>query len=128
MNALILIVFGALALLLASIGLYGVASYAVSQRTREIGVRMALGAQPSSVVGLVLGHGMILVAAGLAIGLVAAYAAAGLMQSLVIGISPRDPVTFAGTAAVLGVIALLATYIPARRATRIDPLIALRTD
>jgi putative ABC transport system permease protein len=89
---------------------------------------MALGAQPSSVVGLVLGHGMILVAAGLAIGLVAAYAAAGLMQSLVIGISPHDPVTFAGTAAVLGVIALLATYIPARRATRIDPLIALRTD
>jgi predicted permease len=128
MNALILIVFGGLALLLASIGLYGVASYAVSQRTREIGVRMALGAQPSSVVGLVLGHGMILVAAGLAIGLVAAYAAAGLMQSLVIGISPHDPVTFAGTAAVLGVIALLATYIPARRATRIDPLIALRTD
>jgi putative ABC transport system permease protein len=91
-------------------------------------VRMALGAQPSSVLGLVLGHGMILVAAGLAIGLVAAYAAAGLMRSLVIGVSPRDPVTFISTAAVLGVIALLASYIPARRATRIDPLIALRTD
>jgi putative ABC transport system permease protein len=89
---------------------------------------MALGAQPSSVLGLVLGHGMILVAAGLAIGLAAAYAAAGLMGSLVVGVSTHDPVTFAGTASVLGVIALLASYIPARRATRIDPLIALRTD
>jgi putative ABC transport system permease protein len=128
MNVLILVVFGALALLLASIGLYGVASYSVSQRTREIGVRMALGAQPSSVITLVLGHGMILVGAGLAIGLVAAYAAAGLMRSLVVGVSPHDPTTFAATAAVLGAIALLASYIPARRATRIDPLIALRTD
>ena len=128
MNVLMLTVFGALALLLASIGLYGVASYSVSQRTREIGVRVALGAQPSEVLGLVLGQGMILVAAGLAIGLVTAYAAAGLMRSLVIGVSTHDPLTFAGTAAVLGAIALLASYIPARRATRIDPLIALRTD
>jgi predicted permease len=127
-NVIMLAVFGSLALLLASIGLYGVASYSVSQRTREIGVRMALGAQPSSVLGLVLGQGMALVAAGLVIGLVVAYAAAGLMQSLVIGVSTRDPLTFAGTAAVLGAIALLASYIPARRATRIDPLIALRTD
>jgi predicted permease len=128
MNVIMLAVLGGLALLLASIGLYGVASYSVSQRTREIGVRMALGAQPSSVVGLVLGHGMILVAAGLAIGLVAAYSAAGLMRSLVVGVSTRDPLTFGATAAVLGVIALLASYLPARRATRIDPLIALRTD
>ena len=128
MNVLMLTVFGALALLLASIGLYGVASYSVSQRTREIGVRMALGAQPSAVLGLVLGQGMILVAAGLAIGLVTAYAASGLMRSLVVGVSTHDPLTFAGTAAVLGAIALLASYIPARRATRIDPLIALRTD
>jgi predicted permease len=128
MNVMMLAVFGTLALLLASIGLYGVASYSVSQRTREIGVRMALGAQPSSVLGLVLGHGMILVAAGLVIGLAAAYAAAGLMGSLVVGVSTHDPLTFAGTAALLGAIALLASYIPARRATRIDPLIALRTD
>ena len=128
MNVLMLAVFGALALLLASIGLYGVASYSVSQRTREIGVRMALGAQPSSVVGLVLGHGMILVADGLAIGLVIAYSAAGLMSALVVGVNPRDPLTFGATAAGLGTIALLASYIPARRATRIDPLIALRTD
>ncbi|HTM25997.1 MAG TPA: ABC transporter permease [Vicinamibacterales bacterium] len=128
MNVLILAVFGTLALLLASIGLYGVASYAVSQRTREIGVRMALGAQPSSVVGLVLGHGMILVAAGLGVGLAAAYAAAGLMRALVTGVSTHDPVTFGGTAGALALIALVASYIPARRATRIDPLIALRTD
>jgi predicted permease len=128
MNVLILVVFGALALGLASIGLYGVASYSVAQRTREIGVRMALGAQPSSVLGLVLGHGMILVGAGLVIGLAAAYAAAGLMSSLVIGVSTHDPITFAATAAALGTIALIASYVPARRATRIDPLIALRTD
>jgi predicted permease len=128
MNVIMLAVFGGLALLLASIGLYGVASYSVSQRTREIGVRMALGAQPSSVLALVLGHGMILVAAGLVIGLIAAYSAAGLMRSLVTGVSTHDPLTFGGTAAVLGVIALFASYLPARRATRIDPLIALRTD
>jgi predicted permease len=128
MNVLMLTVFGALALLLASIGLYGVASYSVSQRTREIGVRMALGAQPSSVLGLVLGQGMILVGAGLAIGLIAAYSTAGLMRSLVVGVSPHDPLTFGGTAVVLGAIALVASYIPARRATRIDPLVALRTD
>jgi predicted permease len=127
-NVMMLAVFGSLALLLATIGLYGVASYSVSQRTREIGVRMALGAQPSSVLRLVLGQGMALVGAGLAIGLAVAYAAAGLMRSLVIGVSPHDPLTFAGTAAVLGAIALAASYIPARRATRIDPLIALRTD
>jgi predicted permease len=128
MNVLMLAVFGTLALLLASIGLYGVASYSVSQRTREIGVRMALGAPASSVLGLVLGQGMILVAAGLLIGLVAAYSAAGLMRSLVVSVSTHDPVTFGATAAILGVIALVASYIPARRATRIDPLIALRTD
>ena len=128
MNVLILGVFGGLALLLAAVGLYGVASYSVAQRTREIGVRMALGAQPSSVVGLVLGHGMILVLAGLIIGLAAAYAVTGLMQSLVIGVSTHDPLTFIATALILGVIALLASYIPARRATHIDPLIALRTD
>jgi macrolide transport system ATP-binding/permease protein len=128
MNVMMLAVFGALALLLASIGLYGVASYSVTQRTREIGVRMALGAPPSSVLGLVLGHSMILVGAGLLIGLIAAYAAAGLMRTLVVGVNTHDPLTFAVTAAGLGSIALLASYIPARRATRIDPLIALRTD
>jgi predicted permease len=128
MNVVMLAVFGTLALLLASIGLYGVASYAVTQRTREIGVRMALGAQPSSVLRLVLGHGMVLVGIGVVIGLIAAYAAAGLMRSILVVGNPHDPATFAVTAAALSAVALLASYIPARRATRIDPLIALRTD
>jgi putative ABC transport system permease protein len=128
MNVILLTTFGGLALLLAAIGLYGVASYSVAQRTREIGVRMALGAQPSSVLGLVLGNGLALVGIGLAVGLAAALALAGTMQTLVAGVNPRDPVTFIVTPAILGAIALLATYIPARRATRIDPLIALRTE
>ena len=128
MNVVLLTVFGVLALLLASIGLYGVASYSVSQRTREIGVRMALGARPSSVLALVLGHGMILVGAGLVLGLVVAYVVSGLASALFTSVSPHDPATFLVTAVGLGMIALLATYMPARRATRIDPLIALRTD
>jgi macrolide transport system ATP-binding/permease protein len=128
MIVVLLAVFGTLALLLASIGLYGVASYAVSQRTREIGVRMALGAQPSSVLRLVLGHGLVLVAAGLVAGLAVALAAAGVMRALVVGINPRDPLTFVLTAALLGAVACVASYLPARRATRIDPLIALRTE
>ncbi len=128
MNVVLLTVFGVLALLLASIGLYGVASYSVSQRTREIGVRMALGAQPSNVLALVLGHGMALVGIGLVIGLVVAYVAAGFAGAVVVGVDPHDPVTYVATAAVLGGIAMLASYIPARRATRIDPLIALRTE
>lgn len=127
-NVILLAVFGGLALLLASIGLYGVASYSVSQRTREIGVRMALGAEPASVLRLVLGRGMILVAAGLVIGLATALGTAGLMQALIVGINPRDPLTFIATPAILAAIALLATYVPARRARKIDPLIALRTD
>jgi predicted permease len=128
MNVALLTVFGLLALLLASIGLYGVASYAVSQRTREIGVRMALGARPSSVLKLVLGHGMILVGTGLALGLIVAYVVSGFTKALFARVSPHDPVTFVATAAGLAAVALLATYVPARRATRIDPLIALRTD
>jgi putative ABC transport system permease protein len=128
MNVLMLTVFGGLALMLATIGLYGVASYSVAQRTREIGVRMALGARPSNVVSLVLGQGMILVGIGLLLGLAVAYSAAGLMSSLVVVVNPHDPFTFAVTAGVLGAVALLASYVPARRATRIDPLIALRTD
>ena len=128
MNAILLTTFGGLALLLATIGLYGVASYSVAQRTREIGVRMALGAQPSSVLGLVLGNGLALVGIGLAAGLTIALALAGTMKTLVRGVDPRDPVTFIATPAILAAIALVATYLPARRATKIDPLIALRTE
>jgi predicted permease len=128
MNVILLTTFGALALVLAAVGLYGVASYAVAQRTREIGVRMALGAQPASVLGLVLGHGLLLVALGLTLGIAVALALAGTLQTLVVSVNPRDPLTFVVTPAILGAIALIATYIPARRATRIDPLIALRTE
>ena len=89
---------------------------------------MALGAQPSSVLALVLGNGMILVAAGLAAGLVVSYFVAGAMSALVVGVNPHDPLTFTATPLILGAIALLASYVPARRATRIDPLLALRTE
>jgi putative ABC transport system permease protein len=128
-NVILLTTFGALALLLASIGLYGVANYSVTQRTREIGVRMALGARPSSVLRLVLGHGLILVAIGLVAGLTAAWFLAALIPADLLGpVKPHDPVTFIATSLILGTVAMLATYIPARRATRIDPLLALRTE
>jgi len=127
-NALLLGGFGMLALLLASIGLYGVTSYAVSQRTREIGVRMALGANPRTVLALVLGRGMVLVAVGVGACLILSVLSAGVVRSLVTGVNPRDPVTFASTTLVLLVVALTANFVPARRATRIDPLVALRTD
>jgi putative ABC transport system permease protein len=126
-NVMVLTAFGALALLLASIGLYGVASYSVSQRTREIGVRMALGAQRSSVLALVLGRGLGLVAAGITVGLLAALALASFLPAnLLPATSSRDPLTLAGTSLLLAAVAAIATYIPARRATRIDPLVALR--
>jgi predicted permease len=127
-NAMLLGGFGLLALLLASIGLYGVTSYAVSQRTREIGVRMALGANQATVLALVLGRGMVLVGVGVAAGLFVSLLSANVMQSLVAGVNPRDPVTFASTAVILTIVALTANFVPARRATRIDPLVALRTD
>jgi predicted permease len=128
-NVIMLVVFGALALLLASVGLYGVANYSVTLRTREIGVRMALGAQPSSVLRLVLGNGLLLVGIGLALGLVVALGlTAAIPRELLPNVSPRDPLTFIGTSLLLGGVALLASYIPARRATRIDPLLALRTE
>ena len=128
-NVILLTTFGALALLLASVGLYGVANYSVTQRTREIGVRMALGAGAGSVLGLVLGRGLVLVAAGLALGRGVAYAMTwAIPAALLPNISPRDPWTFAATAALLASVALIASYIPAWRATRIDPLVALRTE
>ena len=128
-NVILLTTFGILALLLASIGLYGVASYSVAQRTREIGVRMALGARPSSVLGLVLRRSLVLVAAGLVIGLGGAVALSLLVPAeLLATVSPRDPATFAATALLLAAVALVATYVPARRATKIDPLLALRAE
>jgi putative ABC transport system permease protein len=122
----LMIGFAVLALLLASVGLYGVLAYVVSQRTPEIGIRMALGAQRADVLRMVLRHGLVLALAGVAIGIALALAATRLMSSLLYGISARDPLTFLATAFILVTIAMIATYIPAWRATRVDPLVALR--
>jgi predicted permease len=128
-NVILITTFGALALLLACIGLYGVASYSISVRTREIGVRMALGASGAMVLRLVLGHGAALVGAGLIAGLLLALPLTWFLPAdLLTSVSARDPWTFAVTVSLLAIIALVATYLPARRATKIDPLVALRTD
>jgi putative ABC transport system permease protein len=126
MGAALLTLFALLALILASIGIYGVMAYSVSQRTQEVGIRMALGAQPSHVFKLVIGQGMILAAIGMAAGLAGALLLTRVLASLLFGVSPHDPITFGGVTVLLGLVALLACYVPARRATRIDPLVALR--
>jgi macrolide transport system ATP-binding/permease protein len=126
--AVVLGSFGLLALMLAAIGIYGVMSYAVSSRTREIGVRLALGAQSSHVLRLVIGEGMRLAVVGAVIGLFLSLLLARLMKSLLFGVSALDPLTYAGVAALLVGVALLACYVPARRATRIDPMTALRNE
>jgi len=120
--------FGGVALFLGAIGLYGVMSYAVSQRTQEIGVRLALGAAERQIFALVVGETLKLAAAGLVLGLAGAIAVGQLLQKLLYGVRATDPGTFAATATVLLLVAVLATCVPARRAMRTDPMAALRTE
>ncbi|MEN3368362.1 MAG: hypothetical protein V7609_505 [Verrucomicrobiota bacterium] len=127
-NMLLISILAGVALVLAAVGIYGVISYSVTQRTHEIGVRMALGANTSDVLKLVVGQGMLLAGAGLAIGLMAAFGVTRIMASLLFGVSATDPVTYLGLAALLGAIAFLACYIPARRATKVNPVTALRAE
>ena len=126
LSMILLGIFAALALLLACVGIYGVVSYLVGQRTHEIGVRMALGAHPEDILRLILGHGARMALAGISIGAAAALALTHLMSSELFGVSPRDPLTFVAVAALLLIVALAACYIPARRAMRVDPMVALR--
>jgi putative ABC transport system permease protein len=125
-NMTVLTIFASLALVLATVGIYGVISYSVLQRTREIGIRMALGAKPSQVLRLVLGQGLVMIVVGLALGLAGSLLLARYLANLLYGVRPADPLTIVSVAALLVFVALAACYIPARRAAAVDPLVALR--
>jgi len=127
-NMYLLGTFAAIALTLAAVGLFGVLAYLVSQRTRDIGIRLALGAGPSDVFRLIVGQGMLLAFGGAALGVGVALAAARVIKSLLFSIEPRDPLTFAAVPLLLLAVALVACYLPARRALRVDPLVALRAE
>jgi putative ABC transport system permease protein len=124
----LLALFGGLALVLSSLGIYGVLSYLVSRRTQEIGIRLALGATRGDVMRLIIGHGMGLAIAGIGIGLAASWAITRSLSALLVGVSPHDPATFAAIALLLTAIAFVASYLPGRRATRVDPIITLRAE
>jgi len=126
--AMVLGVFGLVALLLSAIGIYGITSYTVAQRTHEIGIRLALGAQLSDVLKLVLSHGLKLTIIGAAIGILGAFIATRAITSVLYGVSPTDPLTFVVVGGLLVGVALIACYVPSRRATRVDPLVALRNE
>ncbi len=121
-------IFGAAALFLAAVGVYGVLSFSVSQRTQEMGVRIALGAKGSDVLGLVVRQGLTLAAIGVVLGLVGAFGITRVIQSLLYNVTATDPISFGGVALFLALIATLASYLPARRATNVDPIVALRNE
>ena len=121
-------IFGAAALFLAAVGVYGVLSFSVSQRTQEMGVRIALGAKSSDVRGLVVRQGLTLAAIGVVLGLLGAFGITRVIQSLLYNVTATDPVSFGGVSIFLALIAAVASYLPARRATAVDPIVALRND
>ncbi|MGB7611177.1 MAG: FtsX-like permease family protein, partial [Candidatus Acidiferrum sp.] len=123
---ILLELFSTVALVLAAIGIYGVISYSVAQRTRDIGIRMALGASPGNILQNILGLGLWLTGAGLGLGLMGAFAVTRVLSSLLYGVQSTDAVTFSAVSLVLAVVALAASYLPARRAMRVDPMVALR--
>src|SRR5207248_3274514 len=127
-NALLLSIFAGTALLLTAMGIYGVMAYSVTQRTSEIGIRIALGAGKNSIFRLVVGQAMTLVAISLALGLVGALAATRLLNSLLFGVGASDPVTFVAVVLLVSAVAFVAAWLPARRAMRVDPIIALRAE
>jgi putative ABC transport system permease protein len=126
LNLTLLSIFAGLALVLAIVGIYGVMSYSVTQRTHEIGIRMAIGARPRDVFTMILGHGMKLTLIGVGIGLLLAFALTRLMETMLFGVQPTDVPTFTGISVLLISVALLACYLPGRRATKVEPTISLR--